>query len=81
MIETLSGTSAGSPTERRTMNSPRRSTVASTEIFIGGSIGISPSPCHSPISGSKSFIGGLPRLRMLPTVINSDVMSHKPLKR
>ena len=41
------------------MNSPRRSTFASTEIFIGGSIGISPSPCHSPISGSNSFIVGL----------------------
>src|SRR6266540_868625 len=59
MIETLSGISAGSPTERKTMNSPRRSIFASSEIFIGGSTGISPSPCHSPISGSNSFIVGL----------------------
>src|ERR1700730_13972818 len=56
MIETLSGTSAGSPTELMTMNLPRRSIFCSTEIFIGGSIGTSPSPCHSPISGSNSFI-------------------------
>src|SRR5438552_11128155 len=59
MIETLSGISAGSPTVLMTMNSPRRSIFASTEIFIGGSIGTSPSPCHSPISGSNSFIVGL----------------------
>src|SRR6267143_3065972 len=59
MIETLSGTSAGSPTELITMNSPRRSIFTSTEIFIGGSNGTAPSPCHSPISGWKSFIVGL----------------------
>src|SRR5437879_5009304 len=59
MIETLSGISAGSPTELMTMNSPSRSTLASTEIFTGGSIGTSPSPCHSPISGWNSFILGL----------------------
>src|SRR5712691_577866 len=59
MIETLSGISAGWLTELITMNSPRRSIFASTEIFIGGSIGTSPSPCHSPISGWKSFIVGL----------------------
>src|SRR2546427_2395708 len=59
MIETLSGTSAGSPTELKTMNSPRRSIFACMEILIGGSIGTSPSPCHSPISGWNSFIVGL----------------------
>ena len=56
MIETLSGTSAGSPTELMTMNFPRRSIFSTTEILIGGSSGTSPSPCHSPISGSNSFI-------------------------
>jgi hypothetical protein len=59
MIEMLSGTSAGWPTELKTMNSPRRSIFASIEIFIGGFIATSPSPCHSPISGWKSFIVGL----------------------
>src|SRR2546426_11501394 len=59
MIETLSGTSAGSPTELMTMNFPRRSIFASMEIFIGGSNGTSPSPCHSPISGWNCFIVGL----------------------
>src|SRR6266545_8309070 len=59
MIETLSGTSAGSATELKMMNSPRRSIFASSEIFIGGSIGNSPSPCHSPISGSNCFIVSL----------------------
>src|SRR6185295_11019228 len=59
MIETLSGTSAGRPTERKTMNAPSGSTVASTEIAIGGSIGIVPSPCQRPISGSNCFIGTL----------------------
>src|SRR5687768_592030 len=38
-------------------DSPRRSIFESTVSFIGGST-ISPSPCHSPISGSNSFIAG-----------------------
>jgi len=59
MIETLSGRSAGSPIELKTMNSPRRAIFASSDIFIGGSIGNSPSPCHSPISGSNFFMVGL----------------------
>src|SRR5438067_9310935 len=59
MIEMLSGTSAGWPTDLKTMNLPRRSIFASWEIFNGGSIGISPSPCHSPIRRSNSFIAGL----------------------
>ena len=37
MIAMLSGTSAGSPTELRTMNAPRRSIVTSWKILIGGS--------------------------------------------
>ena len=56
MIEMLSGISAGSLTELKTMNLPRRSIFVSAESFIGGSIGTSPSLCHSPISGSNSFI-------------------------
>ena len=59
MIEMLSGTPPGLATALKTINSPRRSIFASSEICIGGSIGISPSPCHSPISGSNSFIIGL----------------------
>src|SRR5687768_5908696 len=63
MIEMLSGTSAGSPTVLRTMNSPRRSIFASTEILIGGSRGISPSPRHSPINGSNCLTVGCAMLR------------------
>src|SRR6266536_1995231 len=59
MIEMLSGTSAGWLTVLKTMNSPRRSIFASSDTFIGGSIGISPSPSHWPISGSNAFIVGL----------------------
>src|SRR6266852_6553127 len=56
MIETLTGTSAGSATVLKTMNLPKRSIFASSEIFIGGFAGISPSACHSPISRSNFFI-------------------------
>src|SRR5687767_13139217 len=67
MIAMVSGISAGSPSDLMTMNLPRRSILASTVTFIGGSAGISPRPCHSPISGSNSFIAAHaslgPRLR------------------
>jgi hypothetical protein len=42
MMDTLSGISAGSLTDLKTMNSPRPSIFVSVEIFIGGSMGNSP---------------------------------------
>src|SRR5215207_4989765 len=60
MIETLSGTPPDSPIDRNRRNAPRRSIEARTDTFAGGWIGISPSPRQSPISGSNSFIVGLP---------------------
>ncbi len=57
MIATVLGISAGSPpVERMTRNSPIRSMVAVTRIVTGGSMGISPSPCQVPISGSNPCI-------------------------
>ena len=61
MIDSVLGTSAGSPTELKTMNAPRRSTFASEIRCIGGSDGRTPSPCHWPRSGSNTLIGGMSR--------------------
>jgi hypothetical protein len=61
------GHSRGLALERKTANSPRRSIFASWESFIGGSDGISPSPCHSPMSGSSSFTRRSPFRRPHPT--------------
>src|SRR5262245_16360603 len=66
MIETLSGTTPSTLLERSTMKGPSRSTVASTAIGIGGSIGITPRPCHAPINGSNSCIGGPFGVRVEP---------------
>jgi tetratricopeptide (TPR) repeat protein len=38
------------------MNLPRRSIFASTEIFIGGFIGTSPSPCHYVLDGRHAAV-------------------------
>ena len=55
MTDSVAGISAGWPTDRKTMNAPMRSIVASAETFMGGSAGISPSPCHTPINRPNSF--------------------------
>jgi hypothetical protein len=56
MIEIVEGISAGSPVVRITTKSPKRSIAASAVTCIGGSIGMSPSPRHSPISRSNCLI-------------------------